>query len=275
MVTNTGSEQPVSAPEPETKSAEEQPAELLQINDLHPQKKPSKRQKLIYAGLFILFLIILGFGAYKLGSRKPATENSGASAEQQATSQSSEKDVPDVAETKDFENGFLGLKLTYPANWKAVEDDNRTELRLESPKFNYQTASTGAVDGYFRIYIRRGARDVDGQYIGRGYAMEQSKKLVYSNPADGQRADTFLTLFGIDTPDNFGFFMIAGNYNLNQGDTLGPDYGKEAETYIIAGGFSSEELADDMATNPVSPELVQTSNAYKQAIKILESIQIH
>lgn len=273
MVENTGDEQSAPITEPQTKPEPEQHPPL-QVSDLVPRKKPSKKQKITYAALFILLLIILGFAAYKLGSRKPAVDNPGSNAEQQATSQSSEKDVPDVAETKDFENGFLGLKLTYPANWTAVEDDNRTELRLESPEFNYQTASTGAVDGYFRIYIRRGARDVDGQYIGSGYAIQQSQKLVYSNPAEGQRADTLLTLFGIDTPDNFGFFMIAGNYNLNQGDTLGPDYGKEAETYIIAGGFSSKTLEDDMATNPVSPELVQTSNAYKQAIKILESIQV-
>lgn len=264
-------------PEPESQHAsapDTEPNGSVPISDLYPAKKRSPLQKILVVLGFLLVLAALGYGAYKIGSRKPAPKPT-TNAEQQATSTSSEKDVPEVSETKDYENGFLGIKLTYPANWTITENDSRDSLRLESPEFSYQTASTGAVTGNFRIYIRRGAREVDGQYIGRGYAMQPSIKLIYTNPAPGQRADTLLTLFGLETPDNFGFFLIAGNYNLNQGDTLGPTYGREAETYIIAGGFSSKELKDDLATNPVSPELVTTSNAYKQAIKILESIQVH
>jgi hypothetical protein len=147
-------------------------------------------------------------------------------------------------------------------------------VRLESPDFSYQTTSKGTVTGNFRIYIRKGARTVDGKYIGRGYAFQPSEKLVYAQPALGQRADTYLSLFGLDTPDNFAFFLIAGNYNLNKGDTLGPDYGKEIDTYIIAGGFSAKDQKDDLATNPVSTEMVKISNAYKQAQVILKSLQL-
>jgi hypothetical protein len=68
--------------------------------------------------------------------------------------------------------------------------------------------------------------------------------------------------------------MIAGNYSLKQGDTLGPNYGKEPETFIVAGGFSSKDLKDNLATNLVDPVVLDSSNAYKQAIEIVKSLQL-
>ena len=44
--------------------------------------------------------------------------------------------------------------------------------------------------------------------------------------------------------------------SLQKGDTLGPNYGREQGTFIIACGFSSKDLKDDLATNPVSPDLL-------------------
>ncbi len=68
--------------------------------------------------------------------------------------------------------------------------------------------------------------------------------------------------------------MIAGNFSLQKDESLGPEYGREPETYIIAGGYSSTELTDDLATNQVGLEYFSQTNAYKQAIEILKSLKI-
>lgn len=241
----------------------------LQITDLYPKPKKLKKY-LIRIPLLIILLAGLGFGGYTWLHKKPVPKP----APQPATPTTAQKDVPDAKGTKVYESGLLAVKLTYPDTWKATESADRTSVRLESPDFSYQSSAKGTVSGDFRISIRMGARDIDDKYIGRGYAMQPSDKLTYSAPAAGQRPDTYLSLFGLDTPNNFAFFLIAGNYNLKQGDSLGPSYGKEAETYIISGGFASKDLADDLATNPVAPALVKTSNAYKQAVDILTSLQL-
>src|SRR5690606_36986054 len=130
----------------------------------------------------------------------------------------------------------------------------------------YETTSKGVVNGNFRVYIRVTAREIDGKYIGRGFAIAPSEPLVYSNPLSTQRKDTYLSAFGLDKTDNFNFFLIAGNFNLKKGDSLGPNFGKEAGTYIIAGGYSSDDLKDDLAMNTVPTDSYSKTEAYKQAI---------
>jgi hypothetical protein len=252
-----------------------QPPTQYGVGD-YPVPQPGKPKPRWYlVPIVLLVLGLIGFGIWKFvlsDKPKPESNQNTASQDSQTSNTPTVADVPDATSTKEYSNGFMGLKLTHPDTWVVTEANNG--VRLESPTFDYQTEAKGKVNGQFRIYIRKGARTNDGTYIGRGYAIQPSEKLTYSNPAPGQRTDTNLTLFGLDEPTNFAFFMIAGNYSLQKGDTLGPGYGKEAETYIIAGGFSEKTLTDDLATNPVNPDLLKTSNAYKQAVEILKSLQL-
>lgn len=244
----------------------------LKLAELYPVKKRSKKLLIV----MLLGLIILLGGIYVLSNenkKKSITQNKSNNISQ-TTVVPAKKDVNDITETKIFENGFLGIKLTIPVSWNSTETENNG-VRIESPEFRYKTLTKGEVMGNFRINIRMSARVQDSKYIGRGYATQPSENLIYSKPALGQRANTFLTKFGLDTPDNFAYFLIAGNYNLTKGDTLGPDYGKEPDTYIISGGFSSKDLTDDFATNQVSIDFTKTSNAYKQAVDILKTLQLH
>lgn len=270
-------EEPTPDTEPEFQSprevAEERPS--YKVPDYPGMKPPKNRKKsLIVIPLVIIVVGALGFGGYKIFGHKKSTPKTVTNASTDIPD-ASNKDVPLASSTKTYENGFLGVTLSYPDTWTTTESDNKASVRLESPNFSYLTTSKGTVTGNFRIYIRKGARTIDGKYIGRGYAIQPSEKLTYAKPAVGQRTDTNLSLFGLDTPDNFAFFMIAGNYNLKKGDTLGPNYGKEQETYIIVGGYSSKDLKDDLATNPVSTDMIKTSNAYKQATDILKSLQLN
>lgn len=233
-----------------------------------------KRILLVFAGLVVLagagfgFALLTGQGDEK---ERTATNNT---APIDTTSEANDKDVPAVTSTKTFKSDFPRIEFTYPGNWVATADNEQQDVRIESPEFSYTSINGGVIKGNFRIYIRQGARDQDSKYIGRGIAAIPSEKLAYKDPPSGQRPETNLSFFGLDTPDNFAFFLIAGNFSLEKGQSLGPDYGKEAETYIITGGYSSNELSDDLATNTVPVDYFDSTNAYKQAIDILKSLKL-
>jgi hypothetical protein len=266
---------PVELPEQESQPATSQqaPSQMEPIEP--PKQKRSKKKWLLF--ILPLLLVGIGFGVWEILHKNTASETPVVSSQSQAEvtpEPTVTKDLADAPTTQKYDNGFLGVTLTYPSTWTATEGENKTSVRFESPEFSYTSIAKGKVTGNFRIYIRKGSTDMDRKYIGRGYAIEPSQKLVYNKPTLGQRTDTNLSLFGLDEPNNFAYFLIAGNFELKKGDTLGPDYGKEAETYIIAGGFSDKSLTDNLGTNPVATDYIKTSNAYKQAIEVLKSLQL-
>lgn len=234
------------------------------------------RKRLVLVVIGLLILAGLGFAAAILTSKDEAAtpqavNNNSAGSENSASGQN---DVPSVDSTKIFKADFPRVEFTYPGNWEAIANNEQEGVRIESPEFSYTSVNGGQIKGNFRIYIRQGARDQDSKYIGRGVAALSSEKLTYIDPPAGQRTETNLSFFGLDTSDNFAYFMIVGNFALEKEQSLGPDYGKEAETYIISGGYSSDELKDDMATNSVPIEYFNTTNAYKQAVEILKSLKL-
>lgn len=238
-----------------------------------PTRKPGKKMLTII--LVILVLAALGFGIKKLflsSSKEPAANQQTANTETVDQPEAGGMDVPDVTETQVFTADYPRIELTHPTSWKITAKDDG--VRLESPAFTYQAGDGMDVEGHFRIYIRQGARTKDSEYIGRGVAIKKTEKLVYSEPAVGQREETNLSFFGLDTSDHFAYFFVAGNYELKKDDTLGPDYGTESETYIIAGGYSAPALKDDLATNKVSLDYYDQTNAYAQAMEILSSLKV-
>lgn len=250
--------------------------EIARRNSVTPSKKRVFAKKFII-GVFIAFLAAAGvFGAIRLfGSKSKTSELPTAPTNSAVTNiPETNNDVPDATNTKAYENGPLGLKLIYPDSWK-VTDTTDSGVRIESPSFSYTSLEKGDVTGLFRIYIRKGARQADGVIIGRGVAIQPSEKLVYSQPAPDQRKDTLLSLFGLDNKESFGFFLIAGNFQLNIGDTLGPNYGKEPDAFIVGGGFSADTLKGDLETYSVPISVIPTSKAYAQAIDIVKSLKLH
>ena len=239
-----------------------------------PVKAPKQRSKLPFITIASVFaLAVLGFAVWKLVLSKP--KDAAPTAETTTTTVPTEtkSDVSDEEATETYTSTALSLDFKYPKSWKVTEAEGG--IRVDSPQFSYPAANLGSVDGLFRVYIRQGARKVDGQYIGDGLAIKPSEKLVYTQPANGQRTDTLLSSFGNNSTDIFSFFLIAGNFQLNKGDTLGPDYGSEPETYIIAGGYTTTTAVDDLAMNSVALDYYATTNAYRQAIGIIGSLQLN
>lgn len=182
-------------------------------------------------------------------------------------------DVPAVSETESTRTRTPRMEVTYPTTWALVEGDD--DVTLESPAFSFTTADGAQIEeGIFRLYIRQGARDQDSGYIGRGVAAQASEALTYTAPATGQREETNVTFFGLDTTNHIAYLFIAGNYSLDRGDTLGPDFAQNSDTYIIAGGFSSPEVNDDLQFQKMTQDSFVTSNAYQQALDIIRSLQL-
>lgn len=260
--------------EDDLKSAAESLKDLPSERKYMPQPAKKYRSKKPLLFLAVVVLIILGGAAVKKyildkRGKTPAATQSPATSTPKKTEVA--RDVPETAALQDYKSTILGLSFKYPKTWVVSEAEGG--LRVESPDFTYTAIQAGDVTGNFRVYIRKGSRDEDGKYIGSGVAIKPSEKLTYTQPVVGQRTETLLSSFGYSSPDIFSFFLIAGNFQLAIGDTLGPNYGREPDTIIVAGGYSSKGLSEDLSMNSMDPETYMSTNAYKQAYALIESLQ--
>lgn len=224
--------------------------------------------------IIVVALIAIAAGVYFFFMRPKDTT---APAQQPTpTSESTSKKTEsstNKTELKKHNGDFPRMEIDYPASWTLVEKDN--SVTITSPEFDVKTVNKGVVKGNFSVYIRSGAREQEGKYIGRGYAVRPSEKLVYDAPSSTQRKDTNLTLFGLDSADYFSYFLVSGDYELKKGETLGPNYGREAETYIIAGGFGTSKQADPLDYNDLDVKEATTSDSYEQGIAIIKSLKVY
>ncbi len=236
-----------------------------------PKKRFGKRAVLISIGLVLL--VALGYGAYKLFN-KPAPAAEQTTQDANSTPEPKTTESPAAAKgTKTFTAETLAVEFNYPDNWTVTEKDGT--ITVKSPTFDYKSADAGTVkDGYFRIYIRKSARDIDSKYIGRAVAVQPTEKITYTNPATSQRKETELSYFAYDEPVNFAFVMITPGFTLQKSETLGAKYGKEAEAYIIVGGYSGTDNKDDLSFHSVSLTNIKSAEVVRQATEIFKSLKV-
>lgn len=250
------------------------PLDLPESGAEIPQHNPPIKHKFRYIRILIILLvltIIAGCIFYFFLRPKNTNVSPQTTTSDSATNKEPKKSVA-TTELKKHTGDFPRMELNYPATWTLVEKDN--SVTITSPEFDYKTSSKGVVKGNFSIYIRMGAREQEGKYIGRGVAVRPTEKLVYDAPSSTQRKDTNLTLFGLDTTDHYSFFLISGDYILKKGETLGPNYGREAETYIIAGGFGSSKQTDPLDYNNLDIKVATEDESYEQGIAIVKSLKV-
>jgi len=235
-----------------------------------PKRRFGKRPIFIVLGILVLAALIFG-GLKLLNKPKPATHPTD---EQATTNQTDQTAAPAAATgTKDFTAETLAVSFKYPDNWTVTEKEGT--ITIKSPTFDYKSTDAGTVsNGYFRIYIRKSAREVDSKYIGRAVAIQPTEEITYSNPAPDQRKQTELSYFGYDEPVNFAFMMITPGFKLQKGDTLGAKYGKETEAYIIVGGYSGKDNVDDLSFHSVALTNVSSADVIKQATELFKSLKV-
>lgn len=238
-----------------------------------PPKLKKSPKGLIVVLIIIMVLAAAGIAGWLLFGKPDQQTPATPTADQPKASTTSTDDVPEAQNTETFTSSPYRITLQYPKTW-TVTENNDNSLLIQSQSFTYKTASGDSQQGNFRVYVRKGAQQADSDIIAKGVAMQDSQKLTYTKPTPAQRAETNLSLFGLDSEDNFAFLLITGNFSLKKGDTLGPNFGKEIETIVIGGGYSQPGAEPGMATTSVPPTGFDQTNAYKQAISIIQSLEI-
>lgn len=247
---------------------------VLEDEAMPKPPKLNKSPKGLKIVLIIVAILVLAAAAgWFFFMREPAPTPQQQTAELAEEVAETTDDVPEATNTETFTSDPYRATFMYPKTWKVTEADDNSIL-VQSEDFTYQTISGESKQGNFRVAIRKGATTADSEIIAKGVAIEQSQKLTYTAPAPGQRTETNLSLFGKDDVNNFSFLLITSNFTLQKGDTLGPNFGKETDAFLISGGYSESGLEPGLATNQVPVEGAQTTNAYKQAIAIIQSLQI-
>lgn len=251
---------PLDLPDTSTKSPNH--------NQKHNKTFRYKRLVLLLIALLVVFVCIYFFFLRP----KPSTPTLKTTEPKSSSKTDSAKNAQDSG-LKKHSGDFPRMELMYPDTWTLSKKENG--VLIVSPEFNYTTVNKGVIKGNFSVYIRQGAREQEGKYIGRGLAIRPTEKLVYKDPSSTQRKDTNLTLFGLDSSDYFSYFLVSGDYELKKGETLGPTYGREAETYIIAGGFGSAKQSDPLDYNNLVIKDATSDPAYDQAIAIIKSLKVY
>jgi len=249
------------------------PAPILDDENLPKPPKLKKSPKgLIVVLVIILVLAVAGAAGWFFLIRpeaKPAQQASTDTTVEKATS----NDVAQATNTETYTNDVYRITIKYPKTWTVADEDDGS-IMIQSQNFSYETVAKGSKEGNFRIYIRKGATTADSEIIAKGLAIDPSQTLKYTAPAPGQRTETNLSNFGKDEVNNFSFILITSNFVLKKGDTLGPNFGKETDAFIIGGGYSESTLPPGLSTNQVPIEGYNTTNAYKQALAIIQSLEI-
>ncbi|MEX0748509.1 MAG: hypothetical protein WD467_00655 [Candidatus Saccharimonadales bacterium] len=230
----------------------------------------STRNKILLTILVLGVLAGLAYGSWYFYDRSQTRQA------EEAAAQAAEEVAEDVVEVKQetYSSREPALEFTYPNNWAVAEDEEAGTILVRSPALSFQTVDGASVDGHFKIYLRQGAREQDRAYIGRGIAARASETLTYTEPTENQREETSISFFGLDSSDNFAYFFIAGNFVLEPGQSLGGEYGADEDTYIIGGGYSSPDLADDLAVHSVPLDSFDETDEYATALDIIRSIRI-
>ncbi|HEX5455935.1 MAG TPA: hypothetical protein VFW77_01075 [Candidatus Saccharimonadales bacterium] len=235
-------------------------------------------RRFIYMLIVLLIIAVVVFAGWKLlpgikTDNKPAQTNQ-SSQNQEENSQANPEELAlgSTALTKHYTSDILQLELKYPDSWQVSEKGNY--ILVKSPGFDMEDNSGVSGKTYFKVYIEMStAGTSDSKYLGRGYALSASQKVSYSEPGPSQRKNTYLTDFGLDTPDNFAYFILQGGFKLIKGDTLGPNYASEPEAYLIAGGFGSDQQKDNLQTRVMPADSYKQDMAYKTGLEIAKSIK--
>lgn len=223
----------------------------------------------------IILIVIAGIISWQMffsgdGQKQVDPQSQAARDAKSVNNEPSKLGGQELSET--YTNDFLRLTFKHPKNW-AVKDQNDI-ITITSPQFKYTLKDGSEKEGFFKLYIRQSSTPSEGQYLGRGFAVEQSEKMIYSDPAEGQKKETYLTNFGLDSSNNFAYFVVQGNFALAKDESLGPKFASEPGSYLIAGGFGSADIESPLQTNLLSLSSFKNEQEYKTAIEIAKSLQL-
>lgn len=243
------------------------------VEVIDPNKRSEPRNKKKYFILFLVLILVLGagFAIWKFfinRSDQPSAQLSPATENQVKTPSEDSASAP----TQEYTSDSLMIDFKYPTGWKVKESSD--SLTVSSPETEVATAEGDSVTAEFKLMIKQGADRSDSEYLGRGFALKKSSPLKYSDPATGQRKKTFITDFGLDSSDNFAYFVVEGNFELEKDETLGPDFAKEADAILVSGGFYTKGSGGENKLVATDSETYISNEFYKAAVEIVKTLQL-
>lgn len=243
--------------------------EIIDPNASENKRHP-KRNKWILISGFLIIIIAAGIFFYPKFQNKSKEASTGTS-----TSNQSQAVVPpqdDNALTENYTGDKIPVDFKYPQDWKVVEDGGY--IKVMSPKQTVTDVKGNSIPASFTLFIKQGADKNDSSYLGNGYATNNSESIKYTDPAPGQRPETYNTNFGLNKSDNFTFFIVQGNFNLKKDDTLGPNYASEPDSILILGGYDKGDKSGNSSLISLSLESYQTDKNYQAAVSIVKTIKL-
>ena len=244
-------------------------------DDMEYQERPPRPHQLVRKGGNKRWLIIIGIalavllvgGAlywFVLRSKPAPTAKTSATATKEA--------APVSTGPKTYKSTKLGMGVTYDSSWKLSENADKSEVILTSPKTTYTRRDGTSTSGAFTVKLRHGLiPDAMTATVQKDVAVRDSEVIAYTKPTANQRQYTNLSYAGTD-PNTFQFFIISGNTSLKSGAAIGYNINLIGDSYLIAGGFGSDEN-DALTFDPVPASAVDNS-IVQQAIDIAKSVQI-
>lgn len=174
--------------------------------------------------------------------------------------------------TQEYTSDRLLIDFKYPDSWKV--DENSGEIMVYSPSAEITDANGERISAEFRVLIKQGARETDSEYLGRGFAVKESKPIKYTDPSSNQREESLITDFGLDSSNYFSYFVVQGNFKLKKGETLGSDFAAKADEILVSGGFYSKDSKDKTKLVSLYLEDYNTSEMYLSALEIIKTLKL-
>ncbi|HJQ08592.1 MAG TPA: hypothetical protein VJ836_03885 [Candidatus Saccharimonadales bacterium] len=246
---------------------------------LHSSKfaKPRARRgkKWLLIGLAALMLTIVGVALlWWFGLRTPSVRpaaNDSAQQQMQPESENSSQTPQTDTSPVTFKSSVLNIEIAHRKDWKLKESTDKTQLTLTSPTISYVKKDGTAAQGVFTLKLRKGATTAMKANVEKAVAVRDSEVIGYAAPTENQRHYTNISFGG--TTDAFNFFIVTGSTTFKAGQPFAYALMLGGDTYLIAGGYGAD-TADTLAFDPV-PKTAIESEAYKQAVDIVESLKIY
>lgn len=242
------------------------------VEVIDPKKNSGSSGKKFYIIFFVLIILAgTGFAAWKFLLQKDNKTD-----QQAANTQPIQANNQDISSepslSQDYTSDRLLVDFKYPDDWTVDEDTG--DIIISSPEIEVDNIKGEPEKAVFRIFIKQGADKADSEYLGRGLAIKKSESINYSDPSASQRKKTLITQFGLDSSNNFAYFVVQGNFDLKKDETLGPNYAHEVDAILISGGFYRDEADGDPGFIMIDPDACEQDQNYKTAVEIVKSIKL-
>lgn len=253
-----------------------------QTHHPHFAAQHKKSKKVLYIILGIVGgLVLLGAGGAAVWlltkksdtktptSQKQTSQNSG----QAAQSGKQPSGVQTKGSNYVYKSAKLNIGVTYPKTWTMRESSDKEEVIITSPQTTYTKKDGTSTQGVVTVKLRNGIiPDAIKTTVQSATAVADSEVVAYSQPNEEQRQYTNLSYIGSDA-NNFAFGLVTGNTAYKAGQLVGGGIDLNGQAYLFAAGYGAD-ASDTLAFDPV-PKADYNTAAFKQAVAILESLQIY